>query len=112
MNDSNFDDAAGNAPQDSEARLMEMLAVSASHQKAPGIEDEEAVANDEKLSEPEKKELLQKAITMAASNGDVEKVKKILNGKARDFVDLNASDEDGTPPLIYASCFVSMPTEV
>lgn len=87
---------------------MEMLAVSASHQKAAGVEDEEAVANDEDMPESKKRELLQKAITMAASNGDAEKVKKILDGKARDFVDLNASDEDGTPPLIYASCFVSI----
>lgn len=84
---------------------MEMLAAQAAHQIGPGFEDEDVVANDEKLSDGEKSDKLQKALNMAASNGDVERVRKLLKGKAKDYVDVNAPDEDGTPPLIYASCF-------
>jgi hypothetical protein len=86
---------------------MEMLAAQAAHLAGPE-HDEEAVANDEKLSESEKKNLLQKTLNTAASNGDVEKVRKLVTGSARSFIDVNAPDEDGTPPLIYASCFVSL----
>lgn len=85
---------------------MEMLAAQAAHSAGPGFEDEEAVATDEKLSEDEKKEKLQKALNMAASNGNTDQIKKILAGNSRQYVDVNAPDEDGTPPLIYASCFV------
>ncbi len=53
-----------------------------------------------------RKILLQKALTMAASNGNAESVTKILEGKAKEYADINAPDEDGTPPLVYASCFV------
>lgn len=81
-----------------------MLAAQAAH-SAIGYQDEDAIATDDKLSETEKRDMLQKALTMAASNGNLESVKKILDGKAKDFVEVNAPDEDGTPPLIYASCF-------
>ncbi len=84
---------------------MEMLAAQAAH-SAGGYRDEDEIASDEKLSEDEKKDLLQKAFTMAASNGNVESVTKIMEGKAKEYVDINAPDEDGTPPLVYASCFV------
>jgi hypothetical protein len=43
---------------------------------------------------------------MAASNGDVDRVHKLVGGKAKDYVDVNMPDEEGTVPLIYASCFV------
>lgn len=84
-----------------------MLAAQAAHKAGQGPEDERAVAGDEKLSDSEKSEMLQKALNMAASNGDVAKVRKLVDGPAKLFVDVNAPDEDGTPPLIYASCFVS-----
>lgn len=93
---------------DSDARLMEMLAAQAAHRDGSASEDEDAVAGDEKLSEGEKREVLQKALNMAASNGDVERIRRILGGKAKGFVDVNAPDEEGTSPLIYASCFVSI----
>ncbi|KAL1883083.1 hypothetical protein VTK73DRAFT_10009 [Phialemonium thermophilum] len=105
LNDPNYDESLTKGGPDSETRLMEMLAAQAAHSAGAAFEDEEAVAKDDKLSEGEKRDILQRALTMAASNGNVESVTKILNGKARDFVDVNASDEDGTPPLIYASCF-------
>ncbi|TVY32485.1 Dilute domain-containing protein, partial [Lachnellula subtilissima] len=90
---------------DSDARLMEMLAAQAAHRDGSASEDEDAVAGDDKLSESEKRDALQKALNMAASNGDVERIRRILGGKAKDFVDVNAPDEEGTSPLIYASCF-------
>lgn len=92
---------------DSDTRLMEMLAAQAAHRDGSVSEDEEAVALNEKLSDVEKRDALQKALNMAASNGDVERIERILGGKAKEFVDINAPDEEGTAPLIYASCFVS-----
>jgi hypothetical protein len=93
---------------DSDSRLMEMLAAQAAHREGSAYEDEETIATSEELSETERKELLQKALNMAASNGDVDRIHRILGGKAKPFVDLDAPDEEGTAPLIYASCFVSM----
>lgn len=93
---------------DSESRLIEMLAAQAAHREGSAYEDEETIATSEDLSELEKKDLLQKALNMAASNGDVDRIHRILGGKANSFVDLDAPDEEGTAPLIYASCFVSI----
>lgn len=109
LNDETYDLAdppRGNV--DSEARLMQMLEAQAAHSVALGFEDDDAVATDLKRSDDEKRDLLQKALNMAASNGDADRVKKILQGKARQFVDIDAPDDDGSPPLIYASCFVSV----
>jgi hypothetical protein len=92
---------------DSDTRLMEMLAAQAAHRDGSAHEDEEAVASNEKLSEEEKKDMLQRALNMAASNGDVERIQRILGGQAKKYVDIDAPDEEGTAPLIYASCFVS-----
>lgn len=86
---------------------MGMLAAQAAHRDGSVSEDENAVVSNDKLSEVEKKDILQKALNMAASNGDVERIQRILSGKAKDYVDINAPDEEGTAPLIYASCFVS-----
>lgn len=91
---------------DSDTRLMEMLAAQARHQGAGTFEDVEAVLNDEKLSDEQKKTTLQAAFMMAASNGDLEAMQKILRSeKAKAIVDINAPDDQGTPPLLYASCF-------
>ncbi|KAL6860393.1 hypothetical protein ACO1O0_004421 [Amphichorda felina] len=105
LNDPEYGDDAPRAPKDSDTRLMEMLAAQANHLSGPDLEDEQAIINDDKLSDSEKKTMLQKALNMAASNGDVERVKKLLGGDAKPFIDVNSPDEDGTPPLIYASCF-------
>ncbi|RBA08771.1 allantoicase [Fusarium proliferatum] len=105
LNDPEYEDDITKGPKDSDTRLMEMLAAQAAHQAAPAFENEDEVVNSESLSEAEKKEKLQKALNMAASNGDVDRIRKLLNGKAKDYLDLDAEDEDGTPPLIYASCF-------
>jgi hypothetical protein len=87
---------------------MEMLAAQAAHSSGPDLQDEQAIANDDKMSDDQKRATLQKLLNMAASNGDVEKVQKLLGGSAKPYIDVNAPDEDGTPPLIYASCFVSL----
>ncbi|KAJ4024382.1 hypothetical protein NW752_002951 [Fusarium irregulare] len=105
LNDPDYEDDITKGPKDSDTRLMEMLAAQAAHQAAPAFENEDEVVNSETLSEAEKKEKLQKALNMAASNGDVDRIRKLLNGKAKEYLDLDAEDEDGTPPLIYASCF-------
>ncbi|KAI9737360.1 MAG: hypothetical protein M1834_009514 [Cirrosporium novae-zelandiae] len=92
--------------EDNDGRLMEMLAAQAAHREdGLALEDGEKIATDPKLSDEKKKEALQKALNMAASNGDMEKIEKLLKGKAKDYIDVNAPDEEGTAPLIYASCF-------
>lgn len=93
--------------EDSDVRLMEMLAAQAAHREVESVGvDEDDIATDEKMSDSEKRDLLQKSLNMAASNGDVERVRKLVEGKARHYVDVNTPDEEGTVPLIYASCFV------
>lgn len=92
--------------EDSDARLMEMLAAQAAHREVDSLgADEESIAADEKMTTAEKKDILQKSLNMAASNGDVDRVRKLLAGSAKNFVDVNMKDEEGTVPLIYASCF-------
>lgn len=105
LNDNNFDDDVPTGPKDSDTRLLEMLAAQAAHQAGPGLDDEDEIANSETLTDSEKKDKLQKALNMAASNGDVERIKRLLGGRGKEYIDINAEDEDGTPPLIYASCF-------
>lgn len=88
---------------------MEMLAAQAAHREVDSLAaDEETIATDEKLTDDEKRGILQRSLNMAASNGDVERVRKLGQGKARDYVDVNMPDEEGTVPLIYASCFVRL----
>ncbi|RKF65028.1 hypothetical protein OnM2_013001 [Erysiphe neolycopersici] len=84
-----------------------LLAADAGHRDVFIDGDENAIANDNKLSDKEKENTLQKSLNMAASNGDIESIQRILNGKAKEYVDIDAPDEEGTTPLIYASCFVS-----
>lgn len=110
LDDRNYIDDDLRSPISNEARLMEMLAAQAAHSADPGFGDEDTIAADEKVPDEKKREMLQKSLNMAASNGDVERIQKILGGKARDFVDINGPDEDGTPALIYASCFVCLPS--
>lgn len=94
--------------EDSDARLMEMLAAQAAHREVDSLgADEESIAASGKLSPEEKRDTLQKSLNMAASNGDVERVRRLVQGSAKEFIDVNMPDEEGTVPLIYASCFVS-----
>ena len=87
---------------------MEMLAAQAAHQEGGSTAgDEGLIVSDMKLSDTEKRTILQKHLHMAASNGDVERVQELVHGKATKYIDVNGADEEGTAPLIYASCFVS-----
>jgi hypothetical protein len=95
--------------EDSDARLMEMLAAQAAHRENNALgTDEDDIALDDTLTDDEKKNVLQKSLNMAASNGNVERIRKLVNGKASKYVDVNLPDDEGTVPLIYASCFVSL----
>lgn len=107
LNDSHYDDDLTKGGPDSETRLMEMLAAQAAHSTGVIFGNEDSVISDEKLSLEEKKDVLQRAFIMAASNGNIEAVARILGGKAKEYIDVNAPDDEGTPALIYASCFVS-----
>ena len=107
LNEDASDEISPRNLQDNDSRLMEMLAAQAAH-RGDGSADEEAIIKDKKLPEAQKKAMLQKSLHNAASNGDVEQVGRLLNGPARKFIDINGPDEEGTAPMIYASCFVSV----
>ncbi|KAI9852925.1 MAG: hypothetical protein M1838_003719 [Thelocarpon superellum] len=105
-NASTVDAADARTLEDSDTRLMEMLAAQAAHREDGSLaEDEDVIVNDAKLSLTTKKEMLQKTLNMAASNGDVARIRRLVEGKAKDYVNVDAPDEEGTAPLIYASCF-------
>lgn len=90
---------------------MEMLAAQAAHREDEATTgNEDQVIADMNLSDHEKKAVLQKSLHMAASNGDIERVRRVLQGKAKPFIDVNAADEEGRAPIIYASCFVRQPS--
>lgn len=91
---------------ESDRRLETMLAAQAAFKADLPVDDDEEIAESLTLSDEEKRERLQKALNMAASNGEDDRVKRILQGKARRYIDINEPDEEGTSPLIYASCFV------
>ncbi|KAF2835681.1 ankyrin [Patellaria atrata CBS 101060] len=98
------DEKALRSLEDGDSRIVQMMASQARLREDQGSEDLEAIINDEKKSISEKREALQSAFSMAASNGDAARIRRILEN-AEDYVDINAPDGDGTPPLIYASCF-------
>lgn len=66
---------------------------------------EDAILNSEELSDSEKKRMLQDLLAMAASNGEVERITRLLTGPTKSFVDVNKADADGNVPIIYACCF-------
>ncbi|KAJ9667859.1 hypothetical protein H2201_002045 [Coniosporium apollinis] len=94
------------AIEDSDSRLVQMLASQARlREDDTGAGGEESVATSDELSDAEKRDTLQGWLATAASNGDVERVKRLVNGSGQRFIDVNKPDVEGTPPLIYASCF-------
>ena len=106
LNDEGTDDTTQSL-QDNDTRLMEMLAAQAAHRGDGAADaDEEAIVKDKKMSEAQKKALLQKSLHNAASNGDLEQIHRLLKGPAKNLIDINGPDEEGTAPIIYASCFV------
>ena len=106
--DSENDDRIQQRLEDNDARLMEMLAAQAAHRDdRSAVEDEHSIFTDKTLSDADKKGLLQRSLHNAASNGDVDRVRRLLQPKIKNYIDINAPDEEGTAPIIYASCFVS-----
>jgi hypothetical protein len=67
----------------------------------------DAILSDKSLSDSARRDALQGMFTMSASNGQLDRVRAFLDGPANadGWVNLNAPDAEGTPPLIYASCF-------
>ncbi|KAG0181014.1 hypothetical protein DFQ29_009548 [Apophysomyces sp. BC1021] len=58
------------------------------------------------LEDEAKRVKLAKLFSRAASSGDVDRVKQLLDDETlRPLIDIDARDEDGTTPLIYAACF-------
>jgi hypothetical protein len=104
LDDPSFGDEDMHQLEDSDSRLVQMLAHQA-RLKNDNAGDEAKVVADEKLSYEEKKEALQGLFTLAASNGELERVKRLLDGKTKEYININGIDAEGTPPLVYASCF-------
>ncbi|KAF2747038.1 hypothetical protein M011DRAFT_519354 [Sporormia fimetaria CBS 119925] len=104
LDDPSFGDDDMQQMEDSDSRLVQMLAHQA-RLKNDNSSDEAKVVADEKLSHDEKRNALQGLLTLAASNGEVERVRRLLSGKTAEYIDVDAVDAEGTPPLVYASCF-------
>ncbi|KAL8775640.1 MAG: hypothetical protein Q9209_000136 [Squamulea sp. 1 TL-2023] len=106
LDDPSYDEETTHRIEDSDSRLMEMLAAQAAHREDEATAgNEDQIIADKKLTDNEKKAFLQKSLQMAASNGDIERVNRVLHGPAKPFIDVNAADEEGRAPIIYASCF-------
>ena len=104
LDDPSFGDEDIQQLEDSDSRLVQMLAYQA-RLKNDNAGDEAKVVADEKLTHEEKRVALQGLFTLAASNGELERVQRLLSGKAKEYIDINDVDNEGTPPLVYASCF-------
>lgn len=93
-----------------EARIAQMMAAqqhrsSETDPDQAGEAAEQDVLDDDQLSRDQKVQALQDFLFMAASNGDASRVQRLVRGKASDLVAVDAVDAEGTPPLVYASCF-------
>src|SRR5277367_6858106 len=64
-----------------------------------------AVVDDSHLSKEQKKTQLQSLFSRAASNGDIRCLRSMIQGPAREFIDVDGEDEEGITPLIHAACF-------
>lgn len=109
LNIDNDSDDDLNEPMNGDKRLESMLAVQAAfHQETPDSGGEDDILNDPSMSRLEKQAALQRLLNMAASNGDTHRVRRILQPGMKEYMDVDAVDEEGSSPLIYAACFVSM----
>lgn len=89
-----------------DARMAQMLAAQARKTEIDSgeVEEDEVLQNDH-MSRDQKAKALQEYLFLAASNGDSRRVERLVRGEASDMIDFNAADAEGTPPLVYASCF-------
>lgn len=65
---------------------------------------DENVFEREDMDDTLKRQKCTKLFLKSASSGDLERVLHYLKTK-KEYIDINAKDEDGTTPLIYAACF-------
>lgn len=86
--------------------LERMVAAQAMHRRSMSLDmDEYKIATDKNISNDEKRKRFEGVLHTAASNGDVAKLKALLHGPAKELIDVDVLDDEGTAPLIYASCF-------
>jgi hypothetical protein len=103
---STFTAGGDDSTEDSDDRLVRMLASQARLRgEANSSETEDQIVNDPELADGERRKILQDLVAMAASNGENDRLKRLLNGPARQFIDVDMPDSDGNVPIIYASCF-------
>lgn len=74
------------------------------------IDNDDATATtfdlNDNLDDESKRRKMNKLFSRAVSSGQIERVTQLLNDpEYRTYIDINAKDEDGTTPLIYAACF-------
>lgn len=91
------------------------LSLSPSSSNTSFNEDKSPIDNDdtsfdleamEHLDDESKRRKMNKLFSRAVSSGQIERVTQLLSDPAyRTYIDINAKDEDGTTPLIYAACF-------
>ncbi|KAK4556156.1 Allantoicase [Recurvomyces mirabilis] len=107
LNHNDADDAFDGDLGNDDARVAAMLAARARqpNETDAGEVEEDDIVQDQKLSHDEKGKALQDFLFMAASNGDAKRVQRIVRGDASDLIDIDGVDAEGTPPLVYASCF-------
>ncbi|KAJ6257109.1 Myosin-Va [Drechslerella dactyloides] len=103
-NDSD-DDRRAKEREGNDKRLESMLAAQAAFQGDAELISEDDILKSSKMSQEEKRVRLQKLLNMAASNGEPDRVRKILGSDAKEYIDVDAVDEEGSSPLIYAACF-------
>lgn len=91
---------------ESNRQISEMLSSTTSASSSHSLdEDYEEEEEEEEQGDQENKKWTS-LFNRAASNGDVIKVKEMLSDEnIKQYIDINARDNDGTPPLIYAACF-------
>jgi hypothetical protein len=105
LNEPDDDGAFGQGFGNDEARMAEMLAGSVQKTGDAGELEEEEILNDAQMSDEEKMKSLQDFLFMAASNGDARRVQRLVRGNASNLIRIDDVDAEGTPPLVYASCF-------
>ncbi|KAI9264086.1 hypothetical protein BDA99DRAFT_604556 [Phascolomyces articulosus] len=68
--------------------------------------DEHTIMERHDVDDATKRTKMNKVFSRAASGGNVDKVTQLLKDpQYRSFIDIDAKDEDGATPLIYAACF-------
>ncbi|KAI7878498.1 hypothetical protein K492DRAFT_132656 [Lichtheimia hyalospora FSU 10163] len=69
------------------------------------LEDDDTLIHRADLDDATKRRKMTKLFCRAATTGDVDKVTQWLDEPYRAYIDIDARDQDGTTPLIYAACF-------